>query len=234
MYRYASIFTYSNAMLAVRTLKTVLAPALILLPSPNPSVVRDMARDIDSLQRAECEYRGIAARFDELTRAYILQVYEGGQLLRWQAQPSPYNPETETLVTAVFTAAGPKAAAPVPELAHLRAHSGVSAGVTWRYSKLAAVRVAPHGDLARDAMAVFRATVDGFVERMVYAPAGGALCAAPAPSAPVLARVEAGAVLLVEEERAGYVRVRQPPAAAAGWLERRHVRAVEKADGRAH
>ena len=222
-------------MLAARTLKTVLAPALVLLPSPNPSVERDMARDIDALQRAECEYRGIAASFDELTRAYILQVYEGGQLLRWQAQPSPYNPETETLVTAVFTAAGPKASAPLPELAHVRVQSrAAGAGVTWRYSKLAAIQVAPHGDLARDALAVFRATVDGFVERMVYAPVGGVLHTAPAPNAPTLTRVEAGAVLLVEEERADYVRVRQPPAGAAGWLERKHVRAVEKIDGRDH
>ena len=223
---------YIPNMLAARIFKTVLAPALVLLPSPNPSVVRDMDRDIDALQRAECEYRGIVARFDELTRAYILQAYEDGQLLRWQAQPSPYNPETETLVTAVFTAAGPKASAPLPELAHLRAQSGAGAGVTWRYSKLAAVRIAPHGDLARDAMAVFRATVDDFVERMVYAPTGGVLRTAPTPSAPVLARIEAGAVLLVEEERAGYVRVRQPPATAAGWLERKQVRVVEKADGR--
>lgn len=219
-------------MLAARIFKTVLAPALVLLPSPNPSVERDMARDIDGLQRAECEYRGIVARFDELTRAYILQVYEDGELLRWQAQPSPYNPETETLVTAVFTAAGPKASAPVPELAHLRPQSRADAGITWRYSKLAAVRVAPHGDLARDAIAVFRATVDSFVERMVYAPGGGALRAAPDPSAPVLARIEAGAVLLVEEERAGYVRVRQPPASEIGWLERGQVLAVEEADGR--
>ena len=99
-------------MLAARIFKTVLAPALVLLPSPNPSVERDMALDIDGLQRAECEYRGIVARFDELTRAYILQAYEDGQLLRWQAQPSPYNPETETLITAVFTATGPKESAP--------------------------------------------------------------------------------------------------------------------------
>ena len=225
---------YIPNMLAARIFKTVLAPALVLLPSPNPNVVRDMARDIDGLQRAECEYRGIVARFDELTRAYILQAYEDGQLLRWQAQPSPYNPETETLVTAVFTAAGPKASAPLPELTPLRAQSGAGAGVTWRYSKLAAVRIAPHGDLARDAMAVFRATVDDFVERMVYAPSGGELRAAPDPSAPVLARVEEGAVLLVEEERAGYVRVRQPPASAAGWLERGQVQAVEEADGRDH
>ncbi len=218
-------------MLAARIFKTVLASALVLLPSPNPGVERDMDRDIDALQRTECEYRGITARFDELTRAYILQAYEDGQLLRWQAQPSPYNPETETLVTAVFTAAGPKASAPVPELAHLRVQGG---GITWRYSKLAAVRVAPHGDLARDAIAVFRDTVDSFVERMVYAPTDGVLRTAPAPSAPVLARIEAGAVLLVEEERADYVRVRQPPATAAGWLERKQVRAVEEADGRDH
>ena len=221
-------------MLAARIFKTVLAPALVLLPSPNPSVERDMALDIDGLQRAECEYRGIVARFDELTRAYILQAYEDGQLLRWQAQPSPYNPETETLVTAVFTTAGPKASAPVPELAHLRAQSGAGAGVTWRYSKLAAVRVAPHGDVARDAIAVFKATVDSFVERMVYAPADGVLRAAPDPSAPVIGRIEAGAVLLIEEERASYVRVRQPPATEAGWLERKQVRAVEEADGRDH
>ena len=192
-----------------------------------------MARDIDDLQRAECEYRGIVARFDELTRAYILQVYEDGQLLRWQAQPSPYNPETETLVTAVFTTAGPKASAPLPELAHLRAQSGsAGVGITWRYSRLAAVRIEPHGDLARDAMAVFKSTIDDFVKRMVYAPGGGALRADPTPNAPVLARVEAGVVLLVEEEQAGYVRVRQPPATAAGWLERKHVRVVEKTDER--
>ena len=96
------------------------------------------------------------------------------------------------------------------------------------------MRVAPHGDLARDAMAVFRATVDSFVERMVYAPADGALRADPDPSAPVIGRIEAGAVLLIEEERAGYVRVRQPPATEAGWLERKHVRAVEKTDERDH
>ena len=220
-------------MLAARIFKTVLAPALVLLPSPNPSVVRDMARDIDDLQRAECEYRGIVARFDELTRAYILQVYEDGQLLRWQAEPSPYNPETETLVTAVFTTAGPKTSAPVPALAHFRAQSGsAGAGITWRYSRLAAIRVAPHDDLARDAMAVFKSTIDDFVERMVYAPGGGALRADPTPNAPVLARVKAGAVLLVEEEQAGYVRVRQPSATAAGWLERKHVRVVEKTDER--
>ena len=221
-------------MVATRILKTVLAPVLVLLPTPNPSVVRDMARDIDSLQRAECEYQGIVARFDELTRAYILQAYEGGQLLRWQARPSPYNPETETLVTALFAAAGPKAPAPAPELAHLRPHRPAEAEITWRYSKLTAMQVAPHSDLARDALAVFRATVDGFIGRMVYAPTGGVLRTAPAPSAPMLARVEAGAVLLVEEERAGYVRVRQPPAAATGWLARGQVRAVGRASGPNH
>ena len=46
--------------------------------------------------------------------------------------------------------------------------------------------------------------------------------------------IEAGAVLLVEEERANYVHVRQPPASEVGWLERGQVRVVEKADERDH
>lgn len=197
--------------MSFRILKVVFVPALLLLPSPNPGVARDMARDIDALQRAECEYRGITARFDELTRAYILKAHSGGQLLGWQAQPSPYNPDTETLVTAVFTSP----TAPTDRR------------VTWRYSLLTGGQVAPHGDLARDALAVFRDTVDGFVERMVYALAAQPLRSAPAPEAPVLAHVEAGVVLLVEEERADFVRVRQPPAVAAGWLARQHVRAID-------
>ena len=44
--------------------------------------------------------------------------------------------------------------------------------------------------------------------------------------------IEAGAILLSREERAGYVRVRQPPASEIGWLERGQVLAVEEADGR--
>ena len=177
-----------------------------------------MDRDISTLQRAECEYRGIAASFDELTRAYILQVYEDGQLVRWQAQPSPYNPETETLVTAVFTAAGPKASAPVSELAHVRAQSGAAgAGVTWRYSKLAAVRIAPHGDLAHDAMAVFRATVDSFVERMVYAPSGGVLHTAPHARGSNASPRRAGRSP-TRRGRANQLRARAPAASRRSWM----------------
>ncbi len=40
------------------------------------------------------------------------------------------------------------------------------------------------------------------------------------------------AVLLAEEESTDYVR--QSPADAAGWLERKHVRVVKKADGPDH
>ena len=80
-----------------------------------------MALDIDALQRAECEYRGIVARFDELTRAYILQVYEDGQLLRWQRSARrTTTPRDRGLGhRSLYRQLCPKASAPVPELAHL-------------------------------------------------------------------------------------------------------------------
>ena len=106
--------------LATQILKSALVPILILLPAPGPSIERDMAKDIDRLQRAECEYKGITASFDELTRAYILKVYEQGELLRWQAEPSPFNPETETLVTAVFSAKRQKIPADTAAIAQIR------------------------------------------------------------------------------------------------------------------
>ena len=212
--------------LAAQILKTTLVPALVLLPSPDPGVKRDMARDIGQLQRAECEYRGITASFDEVTRAYILQVYEGGLLLRWQAQPSPFNPETETLITAVFTATGQKAPAPNPEIARFRAGSQAE-GITWRYSTLAATRISAHGDYAQDAMTVFRITVDDFVDRMVYAPTAVALRDATSPAGEVLAQIEAGTVLLVEEEREAWLHVRRPSSKETGWLPRSQVRFID-------
>ena len=94
-----------DVYLSSQIVKAALVPALVLLPPPLPGTHRDAAREIGLLQRAECEYQGIAASYDEVTRAYLVEVYKGGRLIRWQARPSPRNPETETLVTAVFTAA---------------------------------------------------------------------------------------------------------------------------------
>lgn len=212
--------------LATQILKTTIVPVLVLLPSPGPGIQRDMARDIGQLQRAECEYRGIAASFDEVTRAYILQVYKGGQLLRWQARPSPYNPDTETLITAVFTTTGQKVPAPNPEIARFRADSQ-AAGITWRYSILAATRITPHGDYARDAMTVFRQTIDDFVDRMVYAPQAVVLRATISPAGEILARLDAGTVLLIEDERENWLHVRNPSSKETGWLPRSQVRYID-------
>ena len=192
---------------SAQIVKAALVPALVLLPPPLPGTHRDAAREIGLLQRAECVYRGIAASYDEVTRAYLVEAYKGGRLIRWQARPSPYNPETETLVTAVFTAAEPGNARP-------------SAGVTWRYSTLAATRISAHGRHAQAALATFRHAVDGFVDRMVYAPAAGALHADPSTAAAPVAEFTAGAVMLIEEARNDWLRVRLPPSSQTGWLPR--------------
>ena len=211
-------------------LKTFIIPSLILLPTPRPSTERDMARDISLLQHAECEYQGIRASFDELTRAYILATYAGGQLIRWQAQPSPYNPETETMVTAVFTATGQKSPAPSSEIAQVRSQSLHGAGITWRYSTLATTRVMPHGALALDALAVFRETVDDFVDRMVYTSSELRLHAKPSPNATFLGQINPGTVLLVEEQLGIWLRVRNPSTTDSGWLKRNKVEFLRKAD----
>ena len=218
--------------LATQILKTALLPALVLLPAPGPGIERNMARDIEQLQRAECEYRGISASFDELTRAYILKVYKGGQLLRWQAEPSPYNPETETLITAVFTARGQKNPTDNDAIDDIRDKSRAAVGITWRYSTLAATRITAHGDFALDAMAVFRQTVDDFVDRMVYAPAPIELLSERSLAAPVHALVEQGAVMLIEEEQGAWLRVRQPSSTDTGWLKRDQIQYVDRQDVR--
>lgn len=220
--------------LATQILKSALVPILILLPAPGPSIERDMAKDIDRLQRAECEYKGITASFDELTRAYILKVYEQGELLRWQAEPSPFNPETETLVTAVFSAKRQKIPADTAAIAQIRNESTTTAGITWRYSTLAATRITAHGNFALDAMAVFRKTVDDFVGRMVYAPSAIELRSEMSTDAPIHALVEPGAVMLIEEEHDTWLRVRQPSSTDTGWLRRKQIQFIDEQHARSN
>ena len=81
-------------------------------------------------------------------------------------------------------------------------------------------------------MTVFRKTVDDFVDRMVYAPTAVALRDATSPAGEVLAQIEAGTVLLVEEEREAWLRVRRPSSKETGWLPRNQVRYIESPDVR--
>ena len=84
------------------------AAALLLVPGPMRQTEHDTTLDLQRFLRTECEYKGIVATFEELTRAYALKVYDRPRLLRWEAQPNPHSPETETLITGVFSADSPE------------------------------------------------------------------------------------------------------------------------------
>ena len=48
----------------------LLCAALTLAPSPGQRIERNSALDITRVKSARCEYRGITASFEELTRDY--------------------------------------------------------------------------------------------------------------------------------------------------------------------
>ena len=195
--------------------------AIPLIPDPPAPVERLPALDVESVRAAECEYRGITASFDELTRAYALTAFENPRLQGWQARPNPASPETEALVTARFLVDG--ASAPkdgLDAVPALRRRTGETLEVTWRLNSLAAVPVNAFDDYARDALDSFRRTVDGLLGRMVYlaGPAG----LRRTPGAADSTRLEAATVLLLEEGsedgRGGWTRVRVPADTTAGWV----------------
>jgi hypothetical protein len=186
---------------------------------------------VAGLRQAECEYRGIKASFDELTRVYVLQAYEGGQLVRWEARPNPRNPEGEALVTAVFAVTGPKAVsyAVAPELAEQRRAAAPELAVTWRYGTLASVQVNPGNDYAADAVTEYRRTVDGFVARMVIVRRDAELRQGPGAEHPPVGRIAGGTILLLEADTdpaSAWAPVRIPSSPTAGWIERDNLRVV--------
>lgn len=212
-------------------LGVVLVAAILLAPGPNPLPRRDPDRDVAGLRQAECEYRGIKASFDELTRAYVLQVYEGGRVVRWEAGPNPRNPEGEALVTAVFSVTGSKAVRYVvpPELAEQRRAAVPELAVTWRFGTLAAVQIEPGNAYAADALDEYRRTVDGFVARMVVVLHDAELRQGPGTEHPPVGRVTGGTVLLLETDAdpaSAWAPVRIPSTPTAGWIERDNLKAV--------
>ncbi len=195
--------------------------AIPLIPDPPAPVGRVAALDVESVRAAECEYRGITASFDELTRAYALTAFENPRLQGWQARPNPASPETEALVTARFLVDGPRSPKDgLDAVPALRRRTGETLEVTWRLNSLAAVPVNAFDDYARDALDSFRRTVDGLLGRMVYLawPAG----LRRTPGAADSTRLEAATVLLLEEGsedgRGGWTRVRVPADTTAGWV----------------
>jgi len=213
--------------IAPRFIALAFALCLILLPAPSRFPQRDAARDIASLQQTECEYRGITSTFEELTRAYVLQTYEGSELIRWEGRSSPENPASEARVTGIFRVAGVKDIEDpeVPaQIVALRGGASPIIGVTWRYSTLAAVRITAANDYAVDALAVFRRTVDEFIAQMVFVTSPVVLRQGPGAEFPAVEKVEAGTVLLLQSPPEAtaispswrYVRI--PSTATFGWV----------------
>jgi len=191
-----------------------------------------MERDIASLQQAECEYRGITSSFEELTRVYVLEIYREGKLVRWEASPSPQNPDTETLVTGIFSVEGavePKPDVP-PQIVELRHQAPPVIGVSWRYSTLASVRITAANDYAVDAIAVYRRTIDAFLARMMVVTAPAILHQGPGTDFPTVQDIEAGTVLLLEtppEDSANWSYVRIPSTTVFGWITEENLKALE-------
>lgn len=213
-----------------------LSLVIILFPVSDPPPERDLARDIASLRQAECEYRGITSTFEELTRVYVLQTYDGSELVRWEGRPSPQNPASEALVTGIFEIAGVKNIEDpqVPEeIVALRTRASSTIGVTWRYSTLAAVRITAANDFAVDALAVFQQTVDGFISQMVFVPKPAVLRQGPGADFSIAEKVEAGTVLLVQPSPQAsaaspswkYVRIPSTP--TFGWIAEEELITVE-------
>ena len=157
-----------------------------------------------------------------------MENYAGGHLLRWHVQPSPQNPDSETLVTAVYEVEGPPTPDGRPFIDRLRSSAPPSIDITWRYSSLAAVRIDPANDYARDALESFTHTVDSFIARMVITLEDIALSSEPnALPAEKGALVSQGTVLLVEGYENGWMEVRQPSSLVSGWAPQTSLQSIE-------
>lgn len=211
-----------------RDLGFLLFAALTLAPVRDPPVQGSAATDIKRVQAGQCEYRGISASFEELTQAYALEIYEAPRLVRWEARPSPHDPEHEALVTGVFTAGGlkPGTRPPDPQIQEARRQALPSFGVTWRLSKLWAMRISAYNDYAQDALATFQQTIDAFLARMVYVLEPAQLRAGPGAEQAVVAQLEPGTALLQEGQQEGWSQVRIPSTTTSGWLPQDQLRSL--------
>ncbi len=190
-------------------------------PVPNEPVERNADLDVELVRSAECAYRGITASFEELSRAYALSVYREARFIGWEARPNPHHPEAEALVVGTFAVAGLQDSPPAswgkgPEIrASVRGHLSL----TWCLNNMGQVRVLPHDDFARDAVEVFRETVDRHVDRMSYLAEAAILRAEPDPAAAAVAELNIGQLLLRERRQGGWIHVSLPSSRTQGWVD---------------
>jgi hypothetical protein len=204
-----------------------LALLLILGPFTKPIERRDTDLDLSALRAASCSYRGITATYEEIVSAYVLETYAEGTLVSWRADPSPANPDSESLVTAIYHVDLPAAPDARPNIQALRNKAAAQLAITWRYSTLSTTRIEPGNDYARDALETFTKTVDSFIARMVVTSEDIALSLSPRTTPSGDMRVPKGTVLLVEERGADWVEVRQPSTTLRGWVAASSLQSIE-------
>lgn len=204
-----------------RCLAVLVVFAALFLPAPNAPVERNAQLDVELVRSAECEYRGITASFEELSRAYALRVYREARFLGWEARPNPRHPEAEALVAGTFSVAGLQDEPPASwgRGPRIRDSVGDRVAVTWCLNNLGVVRVTPHDDYARDAVEVFRETVDNHLDRMVYLTEAAVLRTEPTATAAIVAELDIGQLLLRERRRGGWIHVRLPSTRTQGWVD---------------
>lgn len=198
----------------------------IALPRTNPEVERSTAEAVLSMRTTECEYRGIKTTFENMTKAYGLQVFEGVEFLGWEAEPDPDDPLVDTLVRGRFRTEGvaDTSSAYVEE----RRGRGVpTLEVTWRVGGLGELDIVPEDFFARDAVQVFKSLVDGFFKRTFVTLRNVQLRDGPGPEYDLVRKMEAGKALTEVERRGDWWRMRIPATDVEGWIERWNVKSIE-------
>ena len=228
------MYPLSRLLSGSRSLAILAFCTVVFIPTSAHRVQRSATIDIEFVRVALCEYRGISASFEELSRAYALEAFENSSFKGWESRPSLTNPEVEALVTCRFATEGLKqeghpssTSSPDPRRRRLRQQTAGVLEVTWRLNTMAGFGITPHNDLARDALAVFRETVDGFIDRMVFVSDVTALRDGPGSDHQAVKELEAGTVLLFETDEREWSRVRVPSTAVTGWLKSDRLVAVD-------
>lgn len=206
--------------LVTARMATLAVTASILLPDPAPHYQRIPGLDIDRVRWAECEYRGITANFEILSRAYALKAYKNAEFIGWAARPSLRDPRTEALVTCRFRVQGVVAdSAFADSTLELRRATGSNLEITWRLNTLYQIRISEHNDYARDALYSFTRTVDELHDRIAVVGATTALYGGPGDNYRRVASLEAGTIVLQGEQAEGWSTVEVHGDTLVGWLE---------------
>jgi hypothetical protein len=206
--------------LVTARMATLAVTASILLPDPAPDPQRIPGLDIDRVRWAECEYRGITATFETLSKAYALKAYKSAEFIGWDARPSPRNPETEALVSCRFQVQGVVADSTFADSTlELRRAVGSNLEITWRLNTLYRIRISEHDDYARDALFMFTRTVDELHDRIAVVGAATTLRSGPGQGHETVASLEVGTIVLQGEQADGWSSIEVHGDTLAGWLE---------------